>query len=279
MADIYYAFVVIGVLSFGLFFLALRIAKASSTRKFNIISLTTIGAIFLYSAFLADSSCLASLLPFSSLVILGNWFPLMTAFLAGLGWQKIPGMRKLFFLLPLLLVCLYCAYGFFLEATPEYCDNWKDGVCLQSSEASCGPACAATLLKFYHIESNEEEMTTLCLTRNSGTRLYGLYRGLKIKTAKTRWEVEIFTWTLDELRAKGDFPVILLVRLEKNGKVDPRYQNEWGWIPGVTHIVLFYGFKENGKVEIGDPAVGRECWHVNDLRVLWHGQGIRLVTR
>jgi hypothetical protein len=267
------------MLSLTLFFLALHTAKAFSNRVFNILTIITIGAIFLYSMFLADSSYLAWLLPLPNLIIVGNWIPLITAFLAGLGWQKIPGMRKLFFLLPLLLVCLYCAYGFFLEATPEYSDNWKDGVCLQSSEASCGPACAATLLKFYHIESKEEEMANLCLTRNSGTRLYGLYRGLKIKTAKTQWDAEIFTWTLDELRANGDFPVILLVRLDKNGKVDPRYQNEWGWIPGVTHIVLFYGFKENDKVDMADPAVGREYWHVNDLRVLWHGQGIGLIAR
>jgi ABC-type bacteriocin/lantibiotic exporter with double-glycine peptidase domain len=209
----------------------------------------------------------------------GNWIPLITAFLFGLGWQKIRGIRKFFYLLPLASVCLYSSYGFFLESTLDCYNNWKDGVCLQSSEAGCGPACAASLLKFYYIESDEAEMATLCLSRNSGTRLYGLYRGLKIKTVKTQWDAEIFTWTLDELRAKGTSPLILRVRLEKNAKVDPRYQNEWGWIPGVTHTVLFYGFKENDKVEIGDPAVGREHWHVNSLKVLWHGQGIRLVPR
>jgi len=30
--------------------------------------------------------------------------------------------------------------------------------------------------------------------------------------------------------------------------------------------------------EIGDPAVGRETWRLEDLRVLWHGEGMRLTT-
>jgi len=44
-------------------------------------------------------------------------------------------------------------------------------------------------------------------------------------------------------------------------------------------IDIYVGFRENNKIEIGDPAVGREHWDVESLEVLWHGQGIRLVPR
>lgn len=61
--------------------------------------------------------------------------------------------------------------------------------------------------------------------------------------------------------------------------VDPRYAQEWGWIPGLRHAVVLFGKKADGNLDIGDPSVGREAWTVDDLRVLWHGQGLRLVPR
>ena len=48
----------------------------------------------------------------------------------------------------------------------------------------------------------------------------------------------------------------------------------------MSHTVVFFGFAEDGqKIEIGDPAVGREHWSARDLHVLWHGEGLRLVKR
>ena len=34
----------------------------------------------------------------------------------------------------------------------------------------------------------------------------------------------------------------------------------------------------DGKAEIGDPAVDREHWRMEDLEVLWHGDGMRVTT-
>ncbi len=60
----------------------------------------------------------------------------------------------------------------------------------------------------------------------------------------------------------------------------PEYpKNEWGWTPGVGHTVVVFGFTDDGRVEVGDPAVGREHWTVDDLRVLWNGEGLRFVRR
>jgi hypothetical protein len=121
-------------------------------------------------------------------------------------------------------------------------------------------------------------MAELCLTRPAGTSMHGLYRGLKMKTAGTGRAVEAVRGDLDTLRAQRG-PVILSVKLQPRSDVDPRYEQLWGWTPGVAHTVVFYGFRPDGKAEIGDPAVGREHWRVQDLQVLWQGDGLRLVRR
>ena len=118
-------------------------------------------------------------------------------------------------------------------------------------------------------------MARLCLTRSGGTPMHGLYRGLKLKTAGTGWRVEPFRADVESLRKEAR-PVILSVRLDRREGVDPRYEQAWGWTPGVPHTVVLFGFRPGDKVEIGDPSVGREHWRVKDVDVLWHGDAIRL---
>ena len=76
-----------------------------------------------------------------------------------------------------------------LGRTPACSERWDElGTCLQTTDYTCSPACAATLLKKYGIAATEQEMAELCLTRR-GTSWQGLYRGLKLKTAGTDWDV------------------------------------------------------------------------------------------
>lgn len=121
-------------------------------------------------------------------------------------------------------------------------------------------------------------MAELCLTRPGGTSMHGLYRGLRIKTAGSGRRVEAFRGNIDILRTQPG-PVILSVKLRPGPRVDPRYEQLWGWTPGVAHTVVFYGFRADGKAEIGDPAVGLEHCRLLDLDVLWQGDGLRLVPR
>jgi ABC-type bacteriocin/lantibiotic exporter with double-glycine peptidase domain len=55
-------------------------------------------------------------------------------------------------------------------------DNWKDGVCLQSTSASCGVASAATLLASFGIKATEAELARECFTCSSGTEAWYLAR-------------------------------------------------------------------------------------------------------
>jgi hypothetical protein len=128
------------------------------------------------------------------------------------------------------------------------------------------------------IPATEQEMSQLCVTR-SGTMWQGIYRGLKLKTRETQYDVEVFSGSIDELRQMTPGALIVAAGLERGANIDPIYHEQWGWKPGVLHTVLLFDFVENDRVEMADPDVGCEQWTVEDLRVLYRGRGMRLVTR
>ena len=66
-------------------------------------------------------------------------------------------------------------------------------------------------MREHGIQASEQEMVELCLTRADGTPALGLYRGLKLKTRGTPWNVEVFRSGLEDLRNADRWPVILLV--------------------------------------------------------------------
>jgi len=277
--DLYGGLAVIGLLAGWLFWLGLLVGRRVSRRTATLLVLPGLAAIALHSFVLLDEPRLAWLLPVSNLVVVGNWTPLAVGWEAGLAWRHIPKpvWRKLLFVVPLLVVAAWHGYGWLLGAPPACSDFEADGVVLQTSPATCSAASAATLLRAHGIVATEREMARLCLTRSWGTTRLGLYRGLKRKTAGTPYDVEVFQWTLDELRARPPGPVILHVVLERGATSDKRYVRDWGWEVGRPHAVILFRFLPNDLVEMGDPSIGREPWHVDSLRVLWHGDGMRLV--
>jgi hypothetical protein len=229
---------------------------------------------------------MARLVPFSGAVILADLALPACAFLAGIAWKRLPGhpTRRAVLIVPLLGLCAFRTFRPLVGSPPANLDDrWKNGVCLQTSAASCSAAAAATLLRHHGIDATEEEMAALCLTRNGGTPSLGLYRGLMLKTHGTHWRVEPVTGATAALlaaNASGE-PLLLSVGLPRDTRgLDPRYERMWGWAPGVRHTVVAFALTSGGtKVEIGDPAVGRERWSTDDLHVLWSGDGFRLVRR
>lgn len=278
MTDLYTALAVMLAIALAAFALGLRLGRTLPARTAGALALLSCASIVCFALLLRDHLLLTRLLPSSALIIYGNVLPPAAAFLAGIAWRRIPGLatRKVLLLPPLLLLCLYQSYGFLLHRPPPLDDRWKNGVCRQTSPASCSAAAAATLLRAHGIAATESEMAHLCLTRPGGTPMHGLYRGLKLKTAGRGWYVQAFRGDVASLRNERG-PVLLSVRLDRRDDVDPRYEQQWGWTPGVAHTVVFYGFRPDGKTDVGDPAVGLEHWRVQDLDVLWHGEGIRLV--
>ena len=94
-------------------------------------------------------------------------------------------------------------------------------------------------------------------------------------THDTPWDVYMFAGgRIDDLRGAG--PVLLSVELRPEAGT-MRELEEAGWIVGVPHSVVLMGFIGDNRVAIADPALGREIWDLDDLRLLWHGEGVRLV--
>jgi hypothetical protein len=283
-SDIDIGIALILAISAIVFATAVRITRRATWTGAALLALVAVVFLVLFNWLLWDSLLLARLLPFSNLIVTGNWQPPIVAALAGVAWGSLPGRvwRRGILIVPLLLAGMFKWTAPLLADPPPTEDRWSDGACLQTSLATCSPAAAATVLRAHGIDDvTESELARLCLTGPNGTTMHGLFRGLKLKTAGTQWDVEPFTGSdLRRLRAATRYgPVILAVRLETGAAVDPRYEKEWDWIPGVTHTIVLFGFAADGKVNIADPSVGREQWFVQDLRVLWHGEGLRLVPR
>lgn len=280
MGDIYLGLLILAVLSAATFGVGRAIGRRVSSRACNGLSFVAVIALAGYILFLWDQTVLVQWLPFSNLIVLGNWFPLEAGFLGGLAstQRSLPVWRR-----GLTVACLQLAGAvvavFPLVGESPLCGNaWSDGICLQTTKQTCSAAAAATLLTLHGIDATEQEMAELCLTRR-GTNWMGLYRGLKMKTAGTDWDVEVFTGSPEGLRSLNG-PAVLSVGLEREARVDRIYQAELGWRPGLRHSVVLLGFVTD-LIEIGEPTpdVGRERWTQQDLQALYLGQGMRLIRR
>lgn len=282
MGDIYLGLLLLAVLDAALFAVGRAIGLHVSQRVSNIVATLLMVALITYATCLWDQIVLAWLLPFSNLVVIGNWYLPVAGFLGGLvstqvsvgngrRWLSVSGLQ---------CAALVTAISPLLGNTPHCGNQWDgSGVCFQTTHQTCSAASAATLLKMHGIDATEQEMAELCLTRN-GTSWMGLYRGLKKKTASTDWDVEISARSANELQALRQ-PAILSVGLPSADHLDLRTQAEFGWTPGVRHSIVLIGFTNDDLVDIAEPTagVGRERWSVSNLHEFYLGQCVRLVRR
>ena len=223
----------------------------------------------------------AKVFPTSAAIIYSNLAAIFAALAAGWAWRlpetplwRRAGLSSVLGVAALIAIC-WPLYSIVLRPPPEGKSDWAQGVAMQSSWATCSPAAAATFLTAEGIPVDEREMVPLCLTDRSGTSTLGLYRGIKVVADRHERSVEIVDRDLAKLLEDDDWPVLMAVRLPF-GVDDPRYANEWGWIPGMGHSVVALGRGPGGTVIVGDPSVGLEAWTVDDLQILWHGVGMRL---
>ena len=242
---------------------------------------TLVILVVAFAAKIQGRLIVAEWLPFSNAIVIGNLTIVGAACLAGfvLGWPSLPIWRRVLFASGIWVAGLIALQSQMPRDPPKPGNEWIDEVCMQTNSASCSACAAATLLVHHGIRADEEQMMDLCLTGAKGTPSLGLYRGVKLKTAGTLYDVEVFHTDVDSLLDSSASPAILLVKLEIGANVDPRYEQQWGWTPGLGHAVVYYGRAGSDRIMIGDPSVGREKWTIDDLRVLWQGEGLRLCER
>lgn len=283
MSDLVVGYTAIAALALGLFLLIARAARHHSSRFLDAAALVTVLALFAYIRWLWYDPRLAEWLPFSNLIVVGNWLPLFAALLAGLVWGRMAPhpLRRAIVSGALGLAGLLAAAWPVLGSVPRCGERWdKLGTCLQTTKFTCSPACAAMLLQRHGIAASEQEMTELCLTRR-GTSWQGLYRGLKLKTAGTAWDVEVCQGPADVVARRRGGPMILSVGLAAGTPDAAELTREFGWVPGVNHSVVLESVRSGGIAIIADPSqeMSREHWDPEMLATLWRGTALRLVPR
>lgn len=279
MSDLVIASVVLGVLTALSFVGGLWLSKRKQTWPAVAAGVFAVLATTLYLLLLRDSVLLVRLMPVSAVPVAGDPLPILGGLFAGLlaGHAKVPVWRRL----PVALIALGAGWFGPVRAMtnqpPQTFAQWQDGVCLQTSFVTCGPAAAATLLSYHGIDASETQLAELCLTNDKGTHLTGLYRGLSLLSPDDK-RVRVEQLSVAEVMARPDaVPAIVSLRLtEEMALRDSRFTEEWGWDIGMMHTVVLIGFPSDKLAAIADPGVGRETWTVKGLEELWTGEVIYL---
>jgi hypothetical protein len=280
MWDLYLGLAVMAGLSLVMLRLTSLVARQLSPWQRNLLATCIVVVMVLYSRTIWQNTLLADWLPFSNLVVVGNWFPLFLSALAGvvLEMPRLCLLRRGLVTATLLAFSSFALVYPLLGRTPVCGNEFSiDGEYVQSTPYTCSAASAANLLNANGIAATEKEMAELCLTRH-GTSWLGLYRGLKLKTSGTKYDVQLVRCSPDELRGYADRPMILEVGLEEGTPVDATFRNEFGWAPGLRHSVVLRNFAR-GNANISDPSphIGQEEWDQKTLALLWRGYALRLV--
>lgn len=284
MLDIYFGVVLMLLLFAACFVATRRMTEGLTVAACDALAALTVVLICGYIWWVWDNIRLAQWLPFSNLIVVGNWFLPMTGVLAGLAWRRVhhSAARRWLAMALLLGSGVYSTLRPVLGEPPRCDARWERAaegrLILQTTESTCAAAAAATLLGLHGIPANEQEMASLCLTRD-GTTWKGLFRGLVLKTSATEWNVEVVRGSAENLAADSRMPIVLCTRLSPDHPRAREYQHEWGWIPGMPHTVVVIGRLRQGEFVVHDPVAGKEVWTAEDLEALWTGEGMRLVAR
>jgi hypothetical protein len=281
MWDMFLGGLLVLAVSIAAFAAGLGIARHASGTITNGLAALALLSVFWFAVGIHGTLALARLFPFANVMVVGNWIPVGAALLAGL---LLGRGRATFgqtaFAAVLLSLAWYTVFGPLGKTRLAATDNWSvDGVCLQTIPSSCSACSAAMLLRTVGIRSSEAEMIELCLTSSGGTPTLGLYRGLKLKTKGTPWDVQVVHSSLDEVRRRGSGPVLLLVNIPQDLTLGLRSASGRGQARSPGHAVVFYGFTASGSAIVGDPASGRRTWTAQRLKESWRGEGLRLVNR
>jgi hypothetical protein len=134
----------------------------------------------------------------------------------------------------LLLLALAVPYIKQMSGPMEMRDKWKDGVCLQSSPSTCGPASAATLLAALGIRASEAELARDAFSTMSGTENWYLKRAIEKRGVSCHYE-----WAKPPVKA---LPCPAIAGLNLG--------------PGMGHFVAVLEECEDGYL-VADPIAGK----------------------
>jgi predicted double-glycine peptidase len=130
----------------------------------------------------------------------------------------------------------------------------EEEVCLQSTQSTCGPASAATLLRMLGRSSSEKELARECFTYRGGTEVWYIARALRRRGLKAQFVIQ------QPNQIFPPAPAIAGVLLRG----------------GVGHFVAIMDANAD-TVTIGDPLRGRVVIPRSELRQFYNFTGFFLV--
>ncbi len=136
-------------------------------------------------------------------------------------------------------------------------DRWSEGVCLQTSESSCGPACAATLLRRGGKTATEEGIARASFTSRNGTENWYLARTLR------RYGMQVQFAFASDVSSMWPVPSIAGVRLPASGDTG--------------HFITVLDRTGDSYV-IGDPLEGKIVRSQSELREVYEFTGFFMLV-
>ena len=140
----------------------------------------------------------------------------------------------------------------------QFQNRWSDQVCLQTSESSCGPACAATLLHHFGKEATEAQIARECFTSRNGTEAWYLARMFRKRGLHVQFVFH------SDLNKAWPSPAIAGVRLPQSGNTG--------------HFITVLD-RRNDKYVIGDPLEGITTQSQSALRDTYDFTGFFIVIK
>jgi hypothetical protein len=235
-----------------------------------------------YLQCLWDRPILSQLLPFSGTVILGNWLPVVGSFFLGvcLKTERITHLRRIVLATVMVGISGYSLAKPMLGQPPSCVPSASNSTLdFQTTNQTCSAACAASLLRMHGIPASEDELARICLTRR-GTHWLGVYRGLKLKTANSNWDVIAEEVKPEDLFSSKPIFGILAMTFQAPGE-DQVCDPEWGFESDVGHTVLVLQSRSSKLLDVFDPSpeYGHETWNEDVLASVRQSILLRLVPR
>jgi len=283
MNDLCLALVILVLASACLFLLGVRLSRSGTEKRAQVFGALTLMLLLVYAFRFHGTLRMAQLLPVSNALILANWLPPGGAFLAGIviGLRQPPLWRRVGLALIMVFVTSYSVACCFQGRVGDP-HKLQGSDSVQSWDSSCGPCCAAELLQHHGIDATEEELAELCVTSQRGCPALGLYRGLKLKTAGTDWDVVVVHCSVAELLQR-ESPLLLRVSLVRGqGLFEPDWSQKLTSVFMPEHAILLLGKDSDGWARVFDPAIPTDsqcAWSLETLQTQWKGEALQLVRR
>lgn len=137
----------------------------------------------------------------------------------------------------------------------RFADAWEDGVCLQSTMATCGPCSLATVFRALGIPKTEKEIARGAYTGMTGTESWYLLRYARRHGLAAVYRDGV---SLGEISA----PAILGVKVGG----------------GAGHFIILLG-REHGRMTVGDPLSGKILLDEGDFSKLYKFTGTAMEFR